>query len=92
MGDERDMFARLGCKKEIRSLGDPHDPFNPYPEHDISAANRYSDDYKMTQLFKSKQSWRFRVEEEQNDLPKMTRGGRMCRRRMLIWMQTNRSK
>ena len=33
MGEERDMFAGLGWEKEIRSLGDPHVPFNPSPEH-----------------------------------------------------------
>ena len=66
MGDERDMFVGLGWEKEIRSLGDPHVPFNPSPEHDIGAANRYySDDYKMTPFSQSTQAWRFRVEEEQ---------------------------
>ena len=44
MGDEIDMFVGLGWEKEIKSLGDPHVPFNPFPEHDIGVANRYSDD------------------------------------------------
>ena len=39
MGEERDMFPRLGWEKVIRSLGDLHVHFNPLPEHDIGAAN-----------------------------------------------------
>ena len=34
MGEERDMFAGLGWEKGIRSLGDPHVPFNSSPEPD----------------------------------------------------------
>ena len=52
MGDGRDMFASLGWEKEIRSLGDPHVPFNSSSEHDIGAPNRYSDDYELTLLGK----------------------------------------
>ena len=59
MGDERDMFAGLGWEK------DPHVPFNPSPEHDIGAVNRYSDDYEMTPFSQSTEAWRFRVKEEQ---------------------------
>ena len=33
----------LGWKNEIRSLGDPHVPFNPSLEHDKSVANQYGD-------------------------------------------------
>ena len=64
MGEERDMFPRLGWEKVIRSLGDLHVHFNPLPEHDIGAANWYSDDYKMTPFLQSIQAWKWRVEEE----------------------------
>ena len=84
MGEERDMFAGLGWEKEIRSLGDPHVPFNPLPEYDTGVANRYSDDYKMTPFFKSTQAWRWKGSK--NDMQKMIRGERMCRRRTLMWM------
>ena len=43
MEEERDMFAGLGWEKEIRSLGDPHVLFIPYPEHDKRAGNQCSD-------------------------------------------------
>src|SRR5450631_89389 len=65
MGEERDMFAGLGWEKEIRSLGDSHVPFNPLPEHDIGAANRYSDDYELTPFLQFTQARRWRMQEEQ---------------------------
>ena len=46
MGDERDIFAGLEWEKENRSLRDPYVHFNSSPEHDIGAANRFSNDYK----------------------------------------------
>ena len=65
MGEERDMFAGLGWEKEIRSLGDPHVPFNSSPEHDIGATNRYSDDYELTPFSQSTQPWRWMMQGEQ---------------------------
>ena len=56
MGDERNMFAGLGWQKEIRSLGDPHVPLNPLPEHDIGGANRCSDDYELIPFSQSTQA------------------------------------
>ena len=56
MGEERDMFVCIGWEKEIRSLGDPHVPFNSSPEYDIGVANRYSDDYKITPFLQSTQA------------------------------------
>ena len=70
MEEERDMFAGLGWKKEIRNLGDPHVPFNPSPEHDIDAANRYSDDYKLTPYSQSTQARRWRMQKEQKQYAK----------------------
>ena len=35
------MFEGLGWAKEIVSLGDPHVPFNPSPQHERSAAKRF---------------------------------------------------
>ena len=64
MGKERDMFVGLGWEKEIRSLGDPHVPFNTSPEHEIGVANRYTDDYEMTPFLQSTQAWRWRMKEE----------------------------
>ena len=48
MGDERDLFARLGWEKEIRSLRDPHISFNPLPKFEFAAGNRDSDDHELT--------------------------------------------
>ena len=59
------MFAGPRWEKEIRSIGDPHVPFNSSPEHDIGVANRYSDDYELTPLSQSTQAWRWKMEEEQ---------------------------
>ena len=70
MGDERDMFAGLGWEKEIRSLGDPHIPFNPSPEFEFAAGNRSSDDYELTPFSQSTQAWRWRVQEEQKQYEK----------------------
>jgi hypothetical protein len=56
MGDERHMFAGLGREKEIRSLGDPHIPFNPSPEFEFAAGNRSSDDHKLTPFLESTQA------------------------------------
>ena len=64
------MFVGLGWEKEIRSLGDPHVPFNPSPEHDIGSANRYSDDYELTPFSQSTQAWRWRMQEEQKQYEK----------------------
>jgi hypothetical protein len=58
MGDERDMFARLGWEKEIRNLGDPHIPFNPSLEFEFVAGNRGSDNYELTPFLQSPQAWR----------------------------------
>ena len=49
MRKEIDMFVGLRWEKKAISLGDPHVHFNPSPEHDIGTANRYSNDYEMTQ-------------------------------------------
>ena len=65
MGDERDMFARLGWEKKIRSLGDPHIPFNPSPEFEFAIGNQGSDDYELTLFSQSTQAWRWRVQEKQ---------------------------
>jgi hypothetical protein len=65
MGDERDMLAGLEWEKEIRSLGDPHIPFNPSPEFEFAVGNRSSDDYELTPFLQSTQAWRCRVQEEQ---------------------------
>jgi hypothetical protein len=65
MGDERDMFAGLGWKKEIRSLADPHIPVNLSPEFSFAAGNRSSDDYDLTPFSQSTQAWRWRTREEQ---------------------------
>ena len=48
MGDERDMFAGFGWEKEIRSLGEPHIPFNSSPKFEFAAGNQSSDDYELT--------------------------------------------
>jgi hypothetical protein len=48
LGEERDMFAGLGWKKKMKSLGDHHDPYTPSPEHDICVGNLCSDDYELT--------------------------------------------
>ena len=56
------MFVGLRWEKKIKSLGKLHVPFNPSPEHDIGAANRYNDDYEMTPFLQSTQTWRCRVE------------------------------
>ena len=48
MGDNRDMFVGLGWEKKIRSLRDPHIPFNPSPEFEFVAGNRGNDDYELT--------------------------------------------
>ena len=58
MKDERDIFVGLEWEKKIRSLGDPHVHFNSLPEHNIVAANRYSDDYELTPFSQSTQTWR----------------------------------
>jgi hypothetical protein len=34
------------------------------PEHDIGAANRYSDDYEMATILQSTQAWRWRMQVE----------------------------
>ena len=70
MGEERDMFAGLGWEKEIRSLGDPHVPFNPSPEHDNGAGKQCSDDYELTPFSQSTQAWRWRMQEEQKQYAK----------------------
>src|SRR6202022_2803281 len=70
MGEERDMFAGLGWKKEIRSLGDPHIPFNPSPKHDNGVGKQCSDDYELTPFSQSTQAWRWRVQEEQKQYEK----------------------
>ena len=36
--DERDPFVGLGWEVEIVRLADPHTPFNPSPEHEVSGA------------------------------------------------------
>ena len=46
MGDERNIFVGQGRKKNIRSLEDPHVPFNPSSEHDIGVVNQCNDDYE----------------------------------------------
>ena len=53
MGDKRDMFVGLGWEKKIRSLRDPHIPFNPSPEFEFVAGNRGSDDYEPTLFLQS---------------------------------------
>ena len=58
MGEERDMFVGLGWEKETTSLGDPHVLFNSSPEHNISAGNRYSDDYELTPFLQFTQASR----------------------------------
>jgi hypothetical protein len=70
MGEERDMFAGLGCEKEIRSLGDPHVIFNPSPEHDKGVGKQCSDDYVLTPFLQSTQVWRWRMQEEQKQYAK----------------------
>src|ERR1700737_2895545 len=70
MGEERDMFAGLGWEKEIGSLGNPHVPFNPSPEHDNSAGKQCSDDYELTPFSQSTQAWRWRMQEEQKQYAK----------------------
>ena len=52
------MFVGLGWEKEIKSLRDPHVPFNSSPKHNICIVNRYSDDYEMTQFLQFTQAWR----------------------------------
>ena len=58
------MFARLGWKKKIRSLGDFHIPFNSSPDFEFVVENQSSDDYKLTPFSQSTQAWRWRVQEE----------------------------
>jgi hypothetical protein len=70
MGDERDMFARLGWEKEIRSLRDHHILFNPWPELDFAAENRSSDDYELISFSRSTQAWKWKVQEEQKQYEK----------------------
>ena len=70
MGNERDMFVGLGWEKEIRSLGDPHIPFNSSPEFGFAARNRSSDDYELTPFLQSTQTWRWWVQEEQKHYEK----------------------
>ena len=65
MGEERDMFVGLRWEKEIRSLGDPHVPFNPSSDHNIGAENEYSDDYELTPFSQFTQAWRWRIQEDQ---------------------------
>ena len=38
LGEEKDMFAGLGWKKDIRSSGDPNVPFNPSPKRNRNVA------------------------------------------------------
>ena len=64
------MFVGLGWEKEIRSLGDPHVPFNPLSEHDIGATNQYSDDYELTPYLQSIQARRWKMQEEQKQYAK----------------------
>ena len=61
MEDERDMFVGLGWEKEIRSLGNPHIPFNPSQEFEFVVGNRGSDDYELTPFLQSIQTWTWRV-------------------------------
>jgi hypothetical protein len=70
MGDERDMFVGLGWEKKIRSLRDPHIPFNPSPEFEFAARNRSSDDYELSPFLQSTQAWRWRVENKQKQYEK----------------------
>ena len=46
-------------------LADPHIPFNPAQEHGVSGVKRYRDDYEMTPFSQSTQTWKSRVEEEE---------------------------
>ena len=46
--DERDLFAGLGWEVEIVRLADPHIPFNPLSECQVSGAKRFRDDYEIT--------------------------------------------
>ena len=67
------MFSCLEWEKQIRSLRDPHVPFNPLSEHDIGVENRCSDDYKLIPFSESTQAWRWRVQEEQKRFAKNDR-------------------
>jgi hypothetical protein len=83
MGEEMDMFADLGWKKEIRSLGDLYVLFNPSWKHDIGIVNRYSDNYEMTSFLQFTQTWRWR--RSGNNMQKMIRDKRIC------WRRTSRN-
>jgi hypothetical protein len=61
MGEERDMFVGLGWEKVIKSLGYPHVPFNPSPEHDIGVGNQFNDDYEQTSFLQLTQAWRWKM-------------------------------
>ena len=56
MGENRDIFVGLGWEKEIRSLGNPHIPFNSSPEFEFRPANQVSDDYELTPFLQSTQA------------------------------------
>ena len=64
------MFVGLGWEREIRSLGDPHIPFNSSPEFEFRPGNAGSDDYELTPFLQSTQAWRWRVQEEQKKYEK----------------------
>jgi hypothetical protein len=70
MGEKRDMFAGLGWEKEIKSLGDPHIPFNSSSEFEFRHGNAGHDDYELTPFLQSTQAWRWRVQEEQKQYEK----------------------
>ena len=91
MDDERDMFAGLWWEKKIRSLGDPHIPFNSLPEFEFAAGNRSSDDYELTSFSLHKHGGRG-CRRSINNMRKKKIGMKMCRRRTLIGMKTNRIK
>ena len=62
--DERDPFARLEWEVEIVRLADPHIPFNPSSECEVSGAKQFRDDCEITPFSQSIQAWKSRLEEE----------------------------
>jgi hypothetical protein len=67
------MFAGLGWKKEIRSLGDLDVPYTPLPERDIRAGKQYNDDYDLTPFLQSTQPGGGGCRRSRNNMRKMKR-------------------
>ena len=93
MGENRDIFVGLGWEKEIRSLGNPHIPFNSSPEFEFRPANQVSDDYELTPFLQSTQARRWKMHEEQKRSAKNDKRRADCQPKtlnldcVLVWVR-----